>query len=165
MPVIQGLLYNLHILEAMANNRKDGIDKVNDLLTPIIEHLVKIAIYNYSKDREVQVKGWENEVLNWLEQIDDYCNSLKDNKRLKFKDYMLCLNDDLGRDDIVRRKVNIITRRYKHCYDVENFTELRQTLWQILEAQFKVMSVDVWCEQTLKENENYKLLYSNKYFI
>ena len=78
---------------------------------------------------------------------------------------MLCLNDDLGRDDIVRRKVNIITRRYKHCYDVENFTELRQTLWQILEAQFKVMSVDVWCEQTLKENENYKLLYSNKYFI
>ena len=74
MGVIQGLLYNLHILEAMAFNRKDGIDKVNDLLNPIIHHLVKIAIYTHSKDRDIQVEGWENEILNWLEQID--ANSL-----------------------------------------------------------------------------------------
>ena len=156
MGVIQGLLYNLHILEAMAFNRKDGIDKVNDLLNPIIHHLVKIAIYTHSKDRDIQVEGWENEILNWLEQIDEFCNNLKNGKQLKLADYMLCLKDDLGQTHLVRSKINRWSRAYKgKCNRDTDAEALRLTLWDILETQFKDMSNKCWDEFSLTNHNLY----------
>lgn len=151
MSVLQGLLYNLHILEAMAFNRKDAIDKVNELLSPIIEHLVKIAIYKQSnKDRNIQVEGWESEILNWLEQIYIHANKLKKRNQLKLRDYLLCLGDDLAHSSIVRAEINKWCRAYKDkCNRDTDAETLRLTLWNILETQFKDMSNRCWDEFSL----------------
>lgn len=169
MSVLKGYIstiaYHIHTLEAMAFGRKEGLEKVNDLLNPIIDHLTKIAIYNHSKDRTENAKHWQNEILGWLEYLDEFCNNLKDGKRLKLKDYMLCLGDDLGRDSIVKRKVNKISRKYEGlCHKIDDPAELREILWNILEAQFKAMSGEEWDKNTLIQNRLYKLLYDNKYF-
>ena len=155
--------YDLHILEAMANNRKDGIDTVNENLNQIILHLCKIAIYDDSRDRSVQVDGWETEILNWLDLIDYKCNNLKKQNRLKLKDYLLCLNDDLGRDDLVFRSV----RRAKKLMKTDkvtkpNISELRKILWEILEFQFKAMARGGWDDDILLKNPSYKIIRDRK---
>lgn len=157
--MLKTLKYQLHILEAMANNRKDGIDTVNANLNQIILHLCKIATYNDTLDRYIQVEGWTSEILNWLDLIDYKCNNLKRNTRLKLKDYMLCLQDDLGRDDLVYRSVRRAKKLMKTDRVVEpNISELRQTLWVILEAQFKAMADGSWDDEVLTENEMFKEL-------
>lgn len=159
---INSLKYDLHILEAMAFKRKAGIDKLNEQLTPIIHHLVKIAIYKTTnKDRDENVEHWENEVLDMLDDIYDTCNSLKHGKRLKFKDYMLCLGDDLGRESQVQSKINMWSRKYKNkCNRDTDAESLRIKLWSILEAQFKGMANQKWSDFSLTNHPDYKELYS-----
>ena len=155
MGILKNLSYDLHILEAMANNRKDGINKVNELLNPIIWHLIKIAIYNNPKDRVEQVEHWGDEVLNWLEQIYLFCINLKKHNSLKLRDYKLCLDDDLGREVLVRSKYNALRRKYE-AIQVKDFEQLRHILYSILEAQFKAMAELEWDIATLKQNPKYK---------
>ena len=157
MSVLRGLSYNLHILEAMAFNRKDGIDKVNELLNPIISHLVKIAIVD--ENRDYYVKHWQHEVLIWLDSIDYVCNNLKNKTRLKYRDYMLCLNDDLGDVSCVKRHIRHFRIKWGRIppklmqYDLQ---ELHKQIRAILEAQFLAMSQNSWDEQTLITNKIYK---------
>lgn len=159
------LKYQLHILEAMANNRKDGIDKVNGLLNPIIKHLIKIAIYSHSKDRAGYVTHWEDEILEWLFQVDEYCNNLKQGGRLKLKDYMTCLQDDLARDRLVESKCNHIAHNYKGLVlKTIDYSLLRRILWQVLELQFKEIANDSWNPQCLLSNSDYVALKSLKWF-
>lgn len=162
MKFIDDLKYQLHILEAMSFGRAEGLKEVNAKLNPIIDHLSKIAMYSYQKDRDEQVKHWQGEILEWLAQIDFKCNNLKKDNKLKFKDYMLCLQDDLGRASRVRARWT----RYRLRYDNKvkqptDYEALRQQLWAILEAQFKAMSVDMWEIETLTENADYILLKQN----
>lgn len=156
MGILSSLRYQLHILEAMAFSRKEGIDKVNALLNPIIHHLIKIAIYTYTKDRALQVQGWETEVIEWLEQINEHCNNLKDSRQLKLADYMLCLTDDLGQTHLVRSKINKWSRIYQgKCKRDTDAEALRLMLWDILKAQFKAMSETNWDEQSLLTHPKY----------
>lgn len=143
----------------MANSRKDGIDKVNELLNPIIWHLIKIAVYNNPKDRAEQVEHWEGEILNWLEQIFEFCSNLKRNNSLKFRDYILCLTDDLSREVLVRSKFLSIRRQYKgQVIQDPNHEHIRKQLWAILEQQFKAMADGSWSNSTLLDMSIYKNL-------
>ena len=156
--------YDLHILEAMANNRADGIKKVNSLLNQIILHLIKIAIYNWKNDRTTQVEGWQDEIVGWLDQIDVYCNNLKKNNQLKFKDYMLCLQDDLGKTHLVTSKVRSCCIKYKgKCNKLMDCEPLRKILWGILEQQFKDISKTRWDIESLTQHKGYQSLVNNAF--
>lgn len=157
MGILKSISYDLHILEAMANSRSDGIKKVNKLLNPIVEHLVKIAIYSYKKDRAVQVEGWQKEIVKWLVQINRYCNNLKKNNKLKLSDYILCLNDDLGEPHLAKNHALYVECLYEgKCLEVNNPEQLRHILYSILEEQFKAMATQSWDINTLKQNPKYK---------
>lgn len=164
---ISSLKYNLHTLEAMAFGRKDGLEKVNDLLNPIILHLVKIAVYKTTnKDRTEQIKHWESEIIEWLYQIYEFCDNLKHGKRLKFKDYMLCLDDDLGRESLVRVKMMRCDMTYKgKCFTYKDTDPeaLRLKLWAVLEAQFRAMAGGKWVQETLTEHAEYIQLKNGIY--
>ena len=155
MPVIQGLLYNLHILEAMAFNRKDAMDFVESQQNEIIKHLIKIAIYN-ENDREAQIKHWQNEILGWLEQSDDKGNNIKRGNHLKLRDYKLCLNNDLHTPSRITRLTRIVKRELavnRHLvYDDDALFNL---IYQILLAQYVAMADDKWGHNTLIQNKNY----------
>lgn len=151
------LAYNFHILKAMATHRKKGIDFVNSLLNQIIRHLVKIALYN-ERDRDIQVQGWEVEILVWLDEIDYKCNNLKGNKSLTLKDYTLCLNDDLGNDGLMFRTIRNVKRKMSNVTLWVEIPppDLRLLVYDILQSQFKAMAQGKWSENLLLENESYK---------
>lgn len=160
MSVLKDLTHNLLTLEAMANGRADGIAKVNSLLNPIITHLIKLAIID-DISRDIYVEGWQHEVLNWISDINFTCNNLKGGKRLKLRDYLRCLQDDLGSEARVRSHITRIKLKWgrtppaTRAYSLKG---LRDVLWALLETQFKALSNDSWDVSTLTECADYKSL-------
>lgn len=157
--MLKALKYHLHILEAMAFSRDKAMDFINSIQDEIIEHIIKIAIYD-GKDRQTLITHWENEILEWLAQIDRKSNKLKKQRALKLKDYILLLNDDLPRAYTVIGHIRVVKRKLAPNTKWRELEPqyLLDTLYALMEAQYQAMSQQQWDEDTLLNHELYKEL-------
>lgn len=118
------------ILNEMAYSRKWTIDRLNSLSAPIIEHIIKCAVY----------ENTTNNLNHWIEEIADYldeANSIEvktSASKLKEKDYLqnLFYYQGENKKDIRVQLINF--RRNKNYSNYEITQELINKVTNIFQA-------------------------------
>lgn len=152
MAVLQGYIV------AMAFSRKNVIKMIDSIQDEIIEHLVKIAIYD-NTDRNNLIHHWQSEILAWLSKIDNKANNTK-NGSLKLTDYKKCLDRDMTTAHRIGKFIRSAKLELYGCVAWKELTNeaLFDDIYSILLAQYEAMSKDEWIPETMTDNALYKAI-------
>lgn len=133
------------MLNEMAYERNRALEKVEDLMPQIVEHLLKILITE--NEVEINLNHWSSEIENWLKLINRF-SRLKNNTRLKYRDYVDNLWVHFSEKDIL---IDISSMSYNYIFADYDMNELREVIFEFFDLVFTKMSQDKFNELKIKE--------------